>query len=278
MDYDNVCKLLCKQFPKQYAAWRIKDITGPVTVLKQELNIEPVRADSVIFLQASDRILHYEFQVSVENSNPPLPLRVLDYWVRLYRDYRLPIVQVVVLLKESPSAKALKPYFQFGETYHPFQIVRLWEEEPDNFLHDKALLPLAVLSQPQNKKDLLNWVAEHVKKIDNIDERNLISSCTQILAGLRFQKEVIHQVFKEGMMRESVIYQEILQEGLQEGRLEGQIAVISRLLHRRFGINDPALDQQLQNVPVSRLEELTDEIFEFKDSDDFKAWLQRNRV
>jgi predicted transposase YdaD len=46
----------------------------------------------------------------------------------------------------------------------------------------------------------------------------MVSGYAQILAGLKFEKEMIRQVFREGMMRESVIYQEILEEGRQEGR------------------------------------------------------------
>jgi predicted transposase/invertase (TIGR01784 family) len=291
MEYDNVCKLLCKRFPKQYAAWKIKNIAEPVTVLEQELSIEPIRADSVIFLQTPERILHMEFQVNIENSNPPLPLRMLDYWVRLYRQYRRPVDQIVVLLKESPAAKALESTFQFENTNHSYQVVRMWEEDTEWLIQDKALFPLAVLSHTSNSKDLLNQVAERVKTIDNIDERKLISSCTQILAGLRYEAELIHQIFKEGMMRESVIYQEILQEGLQEGlqkglhagRLEGrqkglqegQIAFILRQLQKKFGMSEPELREQLQHLPVNQLEELAEAILDFNNSIDVKAWIQK---
>ncbi len=300
MGCDNICKFLCEHFPERYAAWRVKDFVTPIQVLKKELSNEPIRADSVILLQAQDRILHLEFQVNVEKSSPPIPLRMLDYWVRLHRQYRLPVDQTVILLKESPAARELKPEFTFGKTFHPFQIVRLWEENPESLLQDSALFPLATLTKTHEPEKLLHRVAEQIKKIDNIDDRKLISDCAQILAGLRFKTELIRQTFKEVTMRDSVIYKEILEEGMQkgrseghragllegeqkgrqegrqEGRIEGQLAIIVRFLQRKFDISDPILHEQLQMLSPSQLEELADALFEFKGINDFNVWLQNN--
>lgn len=85
MGYDNICKLLCERYPEKIASWLMKDIVGPVTVLDKELSNEPIRADSVIFLKTQDQIIHIEFQVDVQKSKPHISLRVLDYWVRFYR-------------------------------------------------------------------------------------------------------------------------------------------------------------------------------------------------
>lgn len=86
MSFDNLCKLLSEKHPDRFAAWILGESPDQVKVLKTELSIEPIRADSITFLQTQDRILHLEFQVKLE-SDPPLPLRMLDYWVRLYRLY-----------------------------------------------------------------------------------------------------------------------------------------------------------------------------------------------
>lgn len=44
-----------------------------------------------------------------------------------------------------------------------------------------------------------------------------MSSYVRILAGLRYRKALIRQIFREDMVQEPVIYQEILEEGRQEG-------------------------------------------------------------
>ncbi|MBC1218633.1 hypothetical protein GNF10_25260 [Nostoc sp. UCD121] len=50
----------------------LPDEPQKIKVLKTELSIEPIRADSVTFLQTENRILHLEFQtqlrvISVDN-------------------------------------------------------------------------------------------------------------------------------------------------------------------------------------------------------------------
>ena len=93
---------MAEKNPKRFAEWILGAEPQAVKVLKTELSIEPIRADSIILLEADSRILHLEFQ-TVWDSDPAVPLRLLDYFVRLYRLYRLPIVQVVILLLP-PSA------------------------------------------------------------------------------------------------------------------------------------------------------------------------------
>jgi predicted transposase YdaD len=83
MAFDNLCKLLAEKYPDRFASWLLGSPQIAVEVLKTELSIEPIRADSVTFLQLQGRILHLEVQTKLE-SQSPLPLRMLDYWVRLY--------------------------------------------------------------------------------------------------------------------------------------------------------------------------------------------------
>ena len=44
----------------------------------------------------------------------------------------------------------------------------------------------------------------------------------EILAGLRFEKNLIRQLLSEDIMQESVIYQDILQKGEQKGEKIGE--------------------------------------------------------
>jgi len=124
MSFDNLCKYLSEKHPERFATWILGRPVLTAEVLKTELNIEPIRADFVTFLRTQDRILHLEFQVEV-TTDPPLPLRMLDYWVRLYRRYRLPITQVLILLKPTDRLEAKDDRFQVEQTQHQFQIIRL---------------------------------------------------------------------------------------------------------------------------------------------------------
>jgi predicted transposase YdaD len=77
---------------------------------------------------------------------------------------------------------------------------------------DPILLPFAVLAQTDSPPILLERVAAQVAMIKTTEQQK-IAVPIQLPADLRFDKELIRQFFREGVMRESVIYQEIYQEG-----------------------------------------------------------------
>ncbi|MFB2877080.1 Rpn family recombination-promoting nuclease/putative transposase [Floridanema aerugineum] len=296
MSFDNLCKLLSEKYPDRFAAWILGELPSSVQVLKTELSIEPIRADSVTFLNTSERILHLEFQVKLE-SEPPLPFRMLDYWTRLYRLYRKPITQVIILLLPPAEGTVIETAFVLERTRHEYRVIRLWEEDPNIFLSDIALLPLASLAATSQPEQLLAQVAQEVDRIESIAQKREVSTYIQILAGLKFNQTLLRRLFREKTMRESVIYQEILQEGrqegLQEGRQEGRqeglqegrqegfqqeaFALIVRLLTRKFGTIDEGMRSQLSTLPVALLEDLAEALLDFESIADLPVWLETHR-
>lgn len=83
------------------------------------------------------------------------------------------------------------------------------------------MLPLATLAQTDSPPALLEQVAAQVANIESIDLRRNLTVNTQILAGLQFEKNLIRSLFREEIMKESVIYQEILPEGVRQGLQQG---------------------------------------------------------
>jgi predicted transposase YdaD len=274
MSFDNLCKLLSEKHPATFASWVLGTPQTSVTVLKTELSIEPIRADYVTFLQLQGRILHLEFQTKLE-STPPLPLRMLDYWVRLYRLYRLPITQVVVLLLPPAPGTVIETVFCVETTRHEYRVIRLWEENPEPFLNDPALLPLAPLAATTQPQALLQQVVGKVSQLEP-RQRPEISAYTQILAGLKYNQDLIRQLFREGMMRESVIYQEILAEGEQRGREEGRKAegqlLILRQLTRRVGELPQEMLDRIETLSLEQLENLGEALLDFQAQADLEAW------
>ncbi|MEN9261560.1 MAG: hypothetical protein Q6L60_11405, partial [Thermostichus sp. HHBFW_bins_43] len=100
MPYDNLCKALVEANPLPFVQWLVGQTTEPIQILKTELSLEPVRADFVSFLQLGPQVLHLEFQT---DPDPEMPLRMLDYFVRLRRQYRCPVLQIVLFLRQSGS-------------------------------------------------------------------------------------------------------------------------------------------------------------------------------
>ena len=272
MSFDNVCKLLSEKYPDRFASWVLGTPQLGVEILKTELSIEPIRADFVTLLQLQGQILHLEFQTRWD-SNPPMPLRMLDYWVWLYRLYRLPIAQVVVLLLPPPEETVIETAFVMGETRHSYRVIRLWEEDPAVLLNDPALLPLATLAAATAPELLLESVAQRVNQLKD-NRRQEVLDYAKILAGLKFEKDLIQQIFREGMMRDSVIVQEILEEGRQEGRQEGGRSLILRLLARQVGDLPETVRSRISTLSLEQLESLGEALLDFEAIADLEAWFE----
>ncbi len=250
----------------------------PVEVLKTELIQEPIRADSVTFLKAGNQILHIEFETR-PYSQPPLPFRMLDYYVRLKRQYGGSVHQVVIFLRETTSEQVLVSQYEDGETQHPYQVIRLWEQDPNLLLSSPGLLPLATLSKTTEPRQLLQQVADRVATIEERKQQVNILACSQVLAGLRFDKTLIKQLLRKETMRESVIYQEIHEEGLLEGIQRGvqrEASLVIRLLTRRVGELSPELQAQIQSLSVETLEDLGEALLDFTAVEDLVSWLGDN--
>jgi predicted transposase/invertase (TIGR01784 family) len=281
MSFDNLCKFLSEKYPDRFAAWLLGETPTAVEILKTELGLEPIRADSLTLLRTRDRILHVEFQVQVV-TDPPLPLRMLDYWVRLHRLYRLPIIQVVVFLKQPKAGTVIETEFHLEQTRHSYQVVRMWEQSPDLFLQDHALMPLAVLAASDNPRQLLAQVSQRVDMIETPGQRQEAAVCSQLLAGLRFKKQLVQQFFREGIMRESVIYQDILREGLQQGLEQGLaqgkqqegVSLVLRQLTRRIGSLAPDVQERICGLSIAQLEDLAEALLDFSQPTDLLTWLE----
>jgi predicted transposase YdaD len=129
------------------------------------------------------------------------------------------------------------------------------------------------LARSDSPNSLLEQVAAQVDMIEENDERQNISACTQILAGLRFDKNLIQRLFREEIMQESVIYQDILQKGEQKGKKQEALALILRQLPRRIGSVTPQLQEQIRSLSVPQLEDLGEALLDFSSETDLINWL-----
>ncbi len=173
MAYDNICKRLAAEYPEAFVHWLLAVDEVGIQKLPTELNKEPIRADALYLLPELEQILHLEFQTEPQSS-PPLPLRMLDYFVRLYRQYgwqySYTIEQVVIFLKPTNNDAAYLQQFAVGNTIHRYRVIRLWEQDPEPLLANPALLPLAVLARTDSPPFLLQQVAAQVELIEELQK------------------------------------------------------------------------------------------------------------
>ncbi len=270
MSYDNACKYLAEQYPAEFVSWLLSVQSQDIQVLKTELTLEPIRADAVTFLQTANQTLHIEFQ-TLPTSNPSIPFRMLDYSVRLKRQYRCDVEQVVIFLQATNDEIVFTEEYQDRTTSHRYPVIRLWEQDSTPFLANPGLLPLASLTQTDSPQGLLAQVAERAATIPDRRQRQNIAGCAEILAGLRFEKDLIRQFFREDIMRESVIYQDIL----QQGRRQEALSLVIRQLNRRLGEVNLAAIERVQGLSIEQLEELGVALLDFSNAADLMAWFDQ---
>lgn len=274
MAYDKICKRLAELYPQSFASWLLGQPIVEAEALKTELSNDPIHVDSLVLLKPLDSILHIEFQTT-PRSRPPLPLRMLDYWVRLHRRHELPVQQFVIVLEQ--TAEEIPDEFRAPNTWHKYTVMKIWEEQLKWPEEHVGLLPLALLMRSDDPERSLVQIADRLMRVEPPSVRSELVTCAHVLAGLRFDKELIKILFPEEIMQESVTYQEIIQQGIQrglvEGKLEGKLEMVVRLLKHRFGRFEQEKLARIEKLNTSSLDDLSEAVLDFKDVSDFEHWL-----
>jgi predicted transposase YdaD len=238
---------------------------------------------------------------------------MLDYFVRLVREYDVPITQIVIFLLPTSNEIAFTEAYVSEMTTHRYRVIRMWggfsvdkcgqpclgdpkirttffvdgcphlsrlsaaEQDSALFLNNVGLLPLAPLARTDSPQVLLSQVAQSIAKISDRVTRQNTAAYTEILAGLRFEKDLIRQLLREDIMQESVIYQDILQKGEEKGEQKGEkkeaFSFCLRLLNQRFGELDSSIIERVRVLSVDQLEDLGVALLNISQTSDFLAWL-----
>ncbi|MBI3650424.1 MAG: Rpn family recombination-promoting nuclease/putative transposase [Acidobacteria bacterium] len=276
---DNLCKYLAERNPELFASLFLGRAVTKARVLKTELMSPPIHADSVILLDTGDELLHLEFQTDPKSA-PPIEFRMLDYWVRLFRKYGKASRQFVVLLKQTKVV--VRDEFVCDQTRHKFHLVKMWEQDPQEFMQHEASLPLATLCRTAAPAALLEALAEKINAIEPLALRRNVSGWAQVIAGLRFDNEMVRNIFQEGLMRESSVYQAILKEGEQQGfkkgQLEGERDLVARQLAQQVGKLSARVKQQIETLSRTQIEALGTALLNFKTKADLREWLNRQNL
>ena len=258
--YDNICKFLAENFKDDLATWLLGSPVKLTELSPTELSNEPIRADSLILLQSDELVLHIEFQTDTDKD---IPFRMLDYRIKGHRRFpHKKMRQIVIYLRKTGSELVYENNFKLENTYHQFEVIRLWEQPTEQFLTVPGLFPFAALSQTNDPTMVLTQVAQAVERITEQRLQRNIAAASSVLAGLVLNKDVIRKIFRSEIMRESVIYQEILEEGEAKGRAEGKTETTRKLALNLLRMGIMSLEQiaEVTELSVEEVQTLQQEI------------------
>jgi predicted transposase YdaD len=197
----------------------------------------------------------------------------------LYRIYGKPIEQIVIFLRPDNSPQVFEDSFQVGNTIHCYRVIRIWECDPTPLLQKPELLPLAVLAQTKQPKKLLSQVAQSIDRIEDKRKQSNIAACVELLAGINYSEDLIAMYLQEDILQESVIYKKIINEGIEQGIKRGEkseaIALVNRLIKKRFGEINDRLQARIKSLSLEQLESLGESLFDFDSLDDVSVWLSQ---
>jgi predicted transposase/invertase (TIGR01784 family) len=278
--YDNVCKFLAENFSADLASWLVGRPIALTQLSPTELNVEPIRADSLILLDSPELLLHGEFQVKPDAT---IPARMANYRLRIYHRFPTKAVrQVVIYLRPTRSPLVYETKFEIPGLQHEFEAIRLWEQPVEVFLQAPGLLPFAILANSRKRLEVLRQVASQAEQIGEQNVRQDVMAASAVLAGLVLDTSSIRQILRSEAMRESVIYQDILQEGEQRGEQrglrQGELNLVLKLLKRKFGNIPTKLQKIVQSLSIAQLEDLGEALLDFATLDDLSSWLRQNRA
>ena len=193
---------------------------------------------------------------------------------RLHQD----IEQVIIFLKPTRLSGVFVNQFTERNLSFRYRVIRIWECDPQPLLTTPGLLPLAVLAQTEVPENLLSQVAARIDMIEDRQQQRNLSACVQLLAGVKFDEQLIQAYFREDMMQESVVYQRIIRQGLEQGLEQGkrnELNLIKRLLNRRLGEINPQLQNQIEELSFDQLEDLGEALLDFESEVDLTNWLNQ---
>ena len=66
----------------------------------------------------------------------------------------------------------------------------------------------------------------------------------------------------------------VYQDARQEGRQEGEMFLVLRIFNRHFGNLSDRLTNSIQDLEITQIEELADQLLDFKSVTDLENWLE----
>ena len=171
---------------------------------------------------------------------------------------------------EKPASIAFEPFTQLP------QLHRIYLDDYQNLTTLTPSQTLLTLIGCHNQQTI--EIAQKLVKqrtIQGIDILNFVETVLVYKLPHLTREEIKSMLGLDTELKQTRFYQEIAQEERQEGRKEESIALLTRLLRRKFGLQ-PTVETALQQLPKIELEKLEDlavALLDFTDIKDLEDWL-----
>ncbi len=127
-----------------------------------------------------------------------------------------------------------------------------------------------LVEEAQNNRDIINLVSTIVLYKFNTLSRDEVDA----MLGIELQQTRVYQEAKA----EGETIGEVRGEarGLERGRTEGEQALVLKLLTRKLGKIDPAIQARINSLSIDKIESLGEDLLDFTQMEDLSTWLDIN--
>jgi hypothetical protein len=271
--FDTTLQGLSALYSRDFLAW----LKGGDVVWLQEMNSVIVtqerRADFLIrYLDehGEEQFLHIEIQnrINEDEAFVQMPYRVAYYGLAARGRYGKMPQQVLILIKDSAAARRVPSFFEEGRMRVDFDIVRLWEVDPEPLLQSGliGLLPLIPLMRGDSVEELLETCTESIsEQVQSNQERSELIGIALLMATLRNKnisaRDFLRRKEMSNILLESPIFEELFGEKLEEARqqtlLDTERQAVLRALQHKFRSLPEELTQRMESITDrQRLEQL----------------------
>ncbi len=297
MDHDRIFKELLSTFFVEFIALFLPDVAAyldPTSIAFLDKEVftdvtagEKHEVDLVVKArfrgEAAFFLVHVEAQSTSKTS---FPKRMFTYFSRLHEKYDLPIYPVVVFSYDAPM-RPEPSHYRIGFPgknvldfeYTVIQLNRLsWRKfvtKPNPVASAlMAKMKIAPKDRPRVRLECLRLLA--TLKLDPARSKligGFIETYLQLSAEEMKQYE---RAFAKLTPAEQETTMELMSSWERKGRLEGKEELVVRQIMRRFGSVTSQVRERLNRLSAEQLNELGEDLLDFKTPADLDAWLSRH--
>jgi predicted transposase YdaD len=268
-EYDVALKLLLQASTDSI----LRQVTGVSVArwLNTEMpQVQTSRAD-LLGATVDDNLVHVELQSS---NDPDMALRMAEYALRIYRQFRKFPKQIVLYVGEPQlrmtaslsEPDSIKPDFAFQYTLIDIRDLDATELLASSHIEDNLL---AILTRLQDRAATVRQILGRIAKLEEPARRAAFARFL-IISGLRRLAAAVKEEAQKMPILNDILDHEVIgpailqgrQEGRQEGRREGRHEMLGRLLEKRFGPIPAWVEPRLANLSAAELDSVAVRVFD----------------
>jgi hypothetical protein len=232
-------------------------------------------------------LIHVEAQA---RQQAVFPQRMFTYFARFHEKHDLPVYPIAVFSYQTPKDpepdKYLIDFPDLAVLQFRFRVVQLnqlaWQDFAKRTSPILAALMANMQRGPQEGARVKLACLQMLARLQlDPARRELISGFVDAYLRLTIEEEEefgaelqeLDPKEREGVME---IVTSWMEKGLEQG-LDRERKLVLRMLRKRLGDLDPAMENQIASLSADRLEQLGEALLDFNLPADLDAWLQSHR-